>query len=98
MTEKPSQTLSTVLDERGFAKRIQTRRCAMSLKQYYRPDEVMSILAISKATFYRMVNRIENPLPSIKLASNGHLRVPIDEFETWKKHNRVDPLGLNCNE
>ena len=50
-------------------------------KQFYRPDEVATLLKVSVRTVYKLINRIEKPLPCTKL--NSIIRIPVIEYEQW---------------
>ena len=67
----------------------------MKFKEYYRPDEVMEKLNISKATFYRWIRDPQDPLPARQKGKHGSIRIPIKEFEEWEKKKTVDVLNLN---
>ena len=58
----------------------------------YRPDEVAAKLHVNIRTIYRHVNDIDDPLPSIRLAPRGPIRIPGSELNKWLERRRVNPL------
>jgi excisionase family DNA binding protein len=53
------------------------------MKELLRPDEVAKLLKISKKQVYKLINNIDNPLPSKKIG--GLLRVPQGELNKYLK-------------
>jgi predicted DNA-binding transcriptional regulator AlpA len=84
-------------EEKKMRKESDQRNPAIPTKKSYQRDEVMKDLEISRATFYRMVHRVNDPLPALKTGSNGYLRVPVKEFEEWKQKHWIDTVGLRNN-
>ena len=58
-------------------------------KEYLRPDEVAEKLNVSKRTVQRLINDVENPLPSVKVM--GSVRVKATELELYIKKNKHKP-------
>jgi excisionase family DNA binding protein len=48
-----------------------------------RPDEVAKLLKISLKSVYKLINNIENPLPSKKIG--GTIRIPQKALEKYLK-------------
>jgi len=59
------------------------------MKELLRLDEVAKILKISKKTAHRLINDIENPLPSVKVL--GSFRVKASDLEHYIKKNKHKP-------
>lgn len=51
------------------------------MKEYLRPDEVAEKLKISKKTVYKLINEIENPMPSVRIG--GQLRIKTVDLEKY---------------
>lgn len=60
------------------------------IKACYRPDEVIAIMSIHKATFYRLSKRVNDPLPTYKIG--GFIRVEVSQFEEWFERYKVNNL------
>ena len=57
-------------------------------KEFYRPDEIAKIMNVSKATVYRLINQIDDPLPAKKF--KGFLRIKASEFDEWIERHHYD--------
>ena len=59
------------------------------MKELLRPDEVALLLKISKKKVYKLINNLENPLPSKKIGNQ--IRIPQEALKRYLKacENRV---------
>ena len=58
------------------------------MKEYYRPDEVATILQVNVRSVYNYIRDIENPLPASKI--NGVLRIKKTELDEYIQKNKID--------
>ena len=62
-------------------------------KKCYTPSRIAEILDVDVCTIYRMVSSIDEPLPAIRLKSNGQLRIHGLEINKYLEDHKVDPLN-----
>jgi len=62
----------------------------ISQKSFLRPEELASILSISRPTVYRLIEKRQIPFYKI----GGSLRFKIEDVMAYLDHNRVEPFNI----
>lgn len=62
----------------------------MFSERYYRPDEIATVLGVSKKTVYRMINDVNDPLPAYRPAGK-QLRVHGRDLNAYMDKRKVKP-------
>ncbi len=61
--------------------------------KYYTPTRVADLLSVNIRTVYRMIRRVDEPLPAVRLKGNGQLRIHGAELNKYLAEHQVDPVN-----